>query len=84
MAEEKTHADRYAELPQYTRDFIEDLRPRDLKLLADAINFMQSAQTMGRFTRWTLLLIIGAFVSAASFGDAIGRIIGWFRGTGAQ
>lgn len=75
----KEYADRYIDLPPETRRFIENLRPGEIKLLEDSINFMRSAQTMGRFGRWTLLLIIGAFVSAASFGDAVTKILGWFN-----
>jgi hypothetical protein len=77
---ERTTADRYADLPRETREFIENLRPGEIQLLEDSINFMRSAKTMGKFLRWTFLLIVGTFVSMAAFGEALSKVWNWIRG----
>ena len=73
-------ADRYAELPEETRDFLEDLRPQEIVLLNKAINFMRSAETMGRFFRWSAILVVGFFLGTVALRDAIVKIWGWFSG----
>jgi hypothetical protein len=75
-------ADRYDydDLPEPTRRFIEALRPGEIELLEESINFMRSAKTMGKFARWTMLLIVGTFVTIAGFGDALIKVMTWIRG----
>ena len=76
----RTPADRYADLPEETRDFIEQLRPKDIALLTDAIEFMRSAKTMGRFAYWALALIVGTFLTMVAAGEGIKTVTGWFKG----
>jgi hypothetical protein len=67
----EAHARAYSELPEHTRAFLEGLKRKDIELFDEAINFVQSTKTMGKFTKFIVVLIIGAFVGAASFGQAI-------------
>ena len=76
--ERKDAAARYSQLPEATREFLEELREQDVALLGDAINFMRSARTMGRFFRWSAILVVGFFVGTGALRDAIVRIWGWF------
>lgn len=72
--------DRYAELPEKTRAFLEELRPAEIVLLNKAINFMRSAETMGRFFRWTAILVVSFFVGAVALRESIDKFMGWFAG----
>jgi hypothetical protein len=67
----EAHARAYSELPEHTRAFLEGLKRKDIELFDEAINFVQSTKTMGKFAKFIVVLIIGAFVGAASFGQAI-------------
>ncbi len=71
-------ADRYSELPNETRVFLERLRPEEITDLAEAINFMRSVRTVGRIMRWIIIAVVGTFLGAVALGDAIARVLGWF------
>lgn len=58
-------------LDERTVKFLEQLRPEEVELLKESINFMRSAKTMGRFFKWVLITIVGTFIGAAAFGEAI-------------
>ena len=58
-------------LDERTAKFLEQLRPEEVELLKESINFMRSAKTMGRFFKWMLITIVGTFIGAAAFGEAI-------------
>jgi G:T/U-mismatch repair DNA glycosylase len=80
MMDEK-HVDRYAELPEETRKFVEELRPKDIQLLQQSIEFMRSVVTVGRFIKWSLVGIVGTFVGAVMFGEALAKIWNWLTWT---
>ncbi len=75
---ERQPADRYADLPEKTREFIEQLREKDVDLLNKAIEFMRSAETMGRFARFIAVLIVGSFLGMIAFGEGLKTFAGWF------
>lgn len=73
--------DRFAHLPEVTRKWIESLREEDLADLTEAVRFMHSAKTIGRFGKWMILTIVGMIIAGASLGEAIQKYWGWvFRG----
>ncbi len=69
--------DNYTDLPDHVREFLEDLREEELDLLHDAVVFMNTVRLVGRFMKWMIITVIGAFLGAAGLGDAITKIMNW-------
>lgn len=69
--------DRFAHLPEPTRKFLESLREDDIKDIVLAVRFMKSTQTVGRFMRWSIISVVGFFVMASQFGEAIQKLWHW-------
>lgn len=74
------HAERYSQLPEETRNWLESLRKDDIETLEEVRRMYEKTRTLGSFTKWLLLTVIGIFVGAASFGDSIIRVFAWLRG----
>lgn len=69
---------RFADLPKETQEFLRDLRKEDIALLAQSIQLMRSILTVGSLVKWAVILIVGTFVGAVAFGDAILRLKNYF------
>lgn len=69
--------DRFSHLPEPTRRFLEELREDDLEDLKQTVRFMKSTQTVGRFARWSLISVVGFFVMASQFGEAVQKLLHW-------
>lgn len=65
--------------PEVAR-FLHNLREEDVALLKASINFMRSAQTMGRFVKWMVITAVGAFLGAIALGEGIAKFWHWIRG----
>ena len=65
---------RFGQLPEATRQWLENLRPSDLKDLDDAVRFYHSTKAGGRFMKWLMISIVTIFVGAAAFGDAVQKL----------
>lgn len=76
----RARADRYAELPQETREFLEQLRKEDIALLAESINFMRSTKTMSRFVRGTFMVVFGTIIAIGSTVKGSQWVLEWLRG----
>ncbi len=70
---------RFNELPNFTQDFIAELREEDVEELKEAIKFIRSAKTIGKFGRWMLLTAISMFIGAVALGEHIIKLKGWFK-----
>lgn len=75
---ERPHADRYAELPEETRELLED--PERVERLIRAADFMRWAETTSRYVKWTVLFVLAVFVTVFSLADYVGRALAWLRG----
>lgn len=73
-------AERYSDLPESTRRWLEQLRVADIETLEEAQRMYEKTKTLGTVAKWMLLTIIGIFITAASLGDSIIRMITWLRG----
>lgn len=71
--------DRYAELDEEVRDWLERATPEKLAAIDRAIKFVESAETIGKFGKWAIITLVGTAIGAASFGEAIFKIINLFR-----
>lgn len=55
-------------------------RPEEIKELEDGLSLVRASKTVGRFTKWAALSIIGAFAATYSLADWIGRGINLLKG----
>lgn len=68
-------ADRYAELPARTREWLEGLNERDITTLNEAIRFQEQARTIGKFGKWLLISFAGLVISLTAFGNAVSKLV---------
>lgn len=71
--------DRFAHLPERTRKFLETLDEEDVKALCDLLMAYQRASTIGWFFKWLVVTVVGAYVAAVAFGEAIHKTLLWLR-----
>lgn len=74
--------ERFAQLPEPTRQWLENLREDDIKQLNEAIRFYDAARVGGRFIKWLIITVVAIFVGAAAFGEAIQKIWTLISGRG--
>lgn len=74
--------ERFGQLPEPTRQWLENLRPNDLKDLNDAIKFYHATAAGGKFIKWLAIAVVAIFVGSAALGHAIQDLWGWLFKTG--
>ncbi len=72
--------ERFNELPEPTKVFLEQLTPEKIKAIDDGIEAAKALKTVGKFWKWTILFILGAFTSAAALGQSLDWLWNKFRG----
>lgn len=71
---------RFSDLDPATQVFLENLRSDEVGLLAEAINFMRSVKTVGRFVKWSIVLAVGSFIGMVALGEAVGKFKNYLLG----
>lgn len=71
----------YAHLSPKTREFIQALRPEDVVLLEQGMKLVRNAITIAGFGKWAILTILATILIVVQFGEAIEKILNWFKGT---
>lgn len=69
--------DRYAQLPESTRRFIERLDEEDIAELNEMRLSFHRAKTIGWFFKWLVITVIGAFMGAVAFGESVIKSAEW-------
>jgi hypothetical protein len=72
--------DDFAHLPAHVRKLLQSLDEEDCQTSLEIIKNYRRATTIGGFLKWVLYGTLGLFVLGASFGDAITKFAGWFKG----
>lgn len=75
-----SEAKRFDDLPDRTKEFLSSLRDDEIDTLNDGIRLVSAIRTVGTFVRWVIVGMLGIFAGVVMLGDAIGKIVGWFRG----
>lgn len=70
-------SDRFAQLPDETKEFLAELRPEDVKLLGEGIALVRSIRTVSAFVKWLLIGILGAMGGVWAFLELIGKFANW-------
>lgn len=73
-------ADRFAQLPESTREWLEQLREEDIQSIHEATKFYHDFKGFGKISKWIVITIVAIFITASQFSDAILKLLGWIRG----
>lgn len=68
----------FSQLPVFTRAFLQGLDQEDILTLIDLIKAYQRASVVGWFFKWTVAIIVGAFVTTSTLGNSFKEIYRWF------
>jgi hypothetical protein len=69
--------DRFNQLPESTRRWLENLRDDDIKEMEEERKFYRTVQTIIKFNKYLGVFIIATFIGAVQFGEAIQKFISW-------
>ncbi len=72
--------ERFNELPEYTKLFLERLRADDVIAIEEGIKLSRAARTVGKFWKWTAVAIVSTFAGVVTIITAFKTIGEWFRG----
>ena len=72
--------ERFAHLPPTTRKWLESLREEDIDEIKEAVRFYHATRTIGKFWKWLIITVIGIFVGAMQFGEAVMKTFQWLFG----
>jgi hypothetical protein len=74
---EETPLDRYAQLPEGTRRWLERLDERDFEQYEEMRQSFERAKTLGWFFKWLFISVLGTFVGVVAFGEALAKSMSW-------
>lgn len=66
--------DRYAQLPEPTRQWLEGLRPEDIQDLNEGRKLLHSTRTLGRFGKWLAITVFSIFLVISQTGEALQKV----------
>ena len=69
--------ERFGQLPEPTRQWLENLRQDDIKDLNDAVKFYHATAAGGKFIKWLAIAVVAIFVGSAALGHAVQDLWGW-------
>lgn len=70
---------RIIDLPQYTQNFLIDLKEDEVEDLHEAMEFIKSIRTISRFFKWMIITLVAIFLSFISLWEGILKMKAWFR-----
>lgn len=70
---------RFDDLPDEIKDFLINLRPDEVKTLAEGIRLVNAVHTVGAFVKWLIVGIVGIFFGVVMLGESIAKVVAWFR-----
>ncbi len=76
------HCERFNELPEPTKLFLESLTADDIASIKEGIALAKATKTMGRFWKWTFIFIVTAFAGMATIGQSLEWIWEKIKGGG--
>lgn len=69
----------FDDLPEKTKEFLSGLRPDEVDTLNDGIRLVAAVRTVGVFSKWVIVGLLGMLAGVVMFGESIAKIISWFR-----
>jgi hypothetical protein len=66
--------ERFWQLSETTRKWLENLRPEDIKEMNDAIKLKRKIEAGGWLFKWISITIVSFFVGAAALGESLQKV----------
>lgn len=67
----------WEDLPPHTRAFLQSITAEEAIALADLLTSYERAKTIGWFFKWLFFTMVGAFMGAVAFGEALSKLLSW-------
>jgi hypothetical protein len=80
--EQQPTANRLAELPDETREFLSNLSREDIETIRVGLPVFRKVMGAGQVLKWVGFFVLSLAAGIVLLGESIGKIIGWF-GKGA-
>lgn len=78
--EQQPTANRLAELPVHTREFLSNLSPEQIKTIEVGLPVLQKIMGAGQVLKWVGFFVLSLAAGIVLLGESIYKIAGWFRG----
>lgn len=72
-------ADRMAELPEPTRQFLASLSKDDVATLTAGLPIIRAVMGFGRVTKWIVISLLGLLAGVVLLGESVIKILAWFK-----
>ena len=69
--------ERFGQLPETTRQWLENLREDDIKEMEEERKFYRTVKMIIKFNKYLGMFIIATFIGAVQFGEAIQKFVNW-------
>lgn len=73
-------AERLAELPKETREFLSSLSKEDIDVMRTGLPVFRKVMGAGQVLKWVGFSILSILAGVVLLGESIVKIIGWFKG----
>ncbi len=77
---DKPHCERFNDLPEHVKVFLENLRIDDVAAIEEGIKLSKAARTVGKFWKWVALAVVSTFAGVVTVITSIKTIGEWMRG----
>lgn len=90
MDNEAAAVQRWTQLPEPTKRFIEQLEVENIKTLAvvaeapaedvtEIFDMVRNAKVIGRFFKWLIVGVLGIFLGTIMFWEGMLKVLAWFK-----
>jgi hypothetical protein len=62
-----------------TLEWLQKARPEEIAQLDEGIGLVRAFRTVGKFVKWALIAMIGAFLGMVAVVSGIGTVLTWFK-----
>jgi hypothetical protein len=81
MDEQQPTANRLAELPDETREFLSNLSTDDIAALKTGLPIWKRIMGFGQVAKYLAIAALSLLAGIVLLGESVFKIIGWFRQT---
>ena len=78
MDEQQPTANRLAELPDETREFLSNLSREDIETIKNGLPFIRKVLGAGWVLKWLGFFVLSLAAGIVLLGESVFKIIGWF------
>lgn len=73
-------AERLAELPEETREFLSNLSTDDIEALKTGLPIWKRIMGFGQVAKWLAIAALSLLAGIVLLGESIVKILSWFKG----